>query len=145
MCFIPFSVIDHVHNMHDHLNRACHRKKKEVGITEPQILARRNLFQRRAKKLLDLTLYHDPSGEFNKMLKIKITNLWRTRRQSWPLSMRRCAKVLVNSCMWATVHLSNNDDQFHRVIQNVDMESIQKIFSKVQSQIQTLKRMNFTV
>ena len=98
-----------------------------------------------SEKLLDLTLYHDPSGEVNKMLKIKITNLWRTRRQSWPLSIRRCAKLLMNSCMWATVHLSKDEDQFHRVLQNVEMESNQKIFSEVQSQIQTFKMMNFMV
>ena len=32
MCFIPPSVIDHLHNMHDHLNTPCHQEKGAVQL-----------------------------------------------------------------------------------------------------------------
>ena len=37
--------------------------------------------------------------------------------------------------MWATVHLSKDEDQFQRVFQNVDVESVKKIFTTMQRQI----------
>ena len=40
-----------------------------------------------------------------------------------------------NSCMWATVHLSKDEDDFKRAIQHVEVRKIETNFEMVQAQI----------
>ena len=46
----------------------------------------------------------------------------------------------MNSCMWASVYLDQERDQFQRVLRNMDGEEIQEIFSTTQNQIQGLQQ-----
>ena len=39
---------------------------------------------------------------------------------------------LINSCMWATVYLSKDDEEFKRVIDHMEVREIETIFEKVQ-------------
>ena len=45
----------------------------------------------------------------------------------------------MNSCMWASVYLDQERDQFQRFLRNVDVEEIQLIFSTTQNQIHGLQ------
>ena len=44
----------------------------------------------------------------------------------------------MNSCMWARVRLSKDEEQLQRVLRDMDVESIQMVFTSVQTQIQNL-------
>ena len=48
--------------------------------------------------------------------------------------------IRMNSCMWASVYLDQERDQFQRVLLNMDGEEIQEIFSTTQNQIQGLQQ-----
>ena len=41
----------------------------------------------------------------------------------------------MNSCMWATVHLSKDEDDFRRILQILEVHRIQTVFETVQAQI----------
>ena len=41
--------------------------------------------------------------------------------------------------MWPPVHLSKEEDQFQRVLRNVDIEAIQKMLTSVQRKIRNLQ------
>ena len=41
----------------------------------------------------------------------------------------------MNSCMWAAAHLSKDEDDFKRIIQNMELQKIQTIFETVQAQV----------
>ena len=45
----------------------------------------------------------------------------------------------MNSCMWATAHLSKEGDQFQRVLRNTDVETIEKVLTTVHNPIQVLR------
>ena len=45
----------------------------------------------------------------------------------------------MNSCMWAKVHLSKDEADFKRAIQNMEVRKIETIFEIVQAQISHLK------
>ena len=45
----------------------------------------------------------------------------------------------MNSCMWATVHSSKDEDDVKRIIQNMEVQKIQTVFETVQAQISDLR------
>ena len=71
-------------------------------------------------------LIHKPHDEINEKLQTQVLQ-----------NIRRKFDVLTNSCMWATVHLSKDEDDFKRVIQNMEAQKIQMIFGTVQAQMTT--------
>ena len=48
-------------------------------------------------------------------------------------------RMFMNSCIWASVHLSKDGDQIQRVLRDMDVESIQKLFTTVQKQVRSLQ------
>ena len=66
----------------------------------------------------------------------RISKNWRNWRQTWCSSVPSqwsLVEDLHDSCMWATVHLSKDDwVQFQRVPRNIDVVSIEKVFTTVQ-------------
>ena len=48
-------------------------------------------------------------------------------------------RIFMNSCKWATVHLSKDGDQFQRVLRNMDVETIENVLTTAQKQIQVLQ------
>ena len=45
----------------------------------------------------------------------------------------------MNSCMWATVHSSKDEDDVKRIIQNMEVQKIQTVFETVQARISNLR------
>ena len=45
----------------------------------------------------------------------------------------------MNSCIWATAQLSKDEDDFKRMIPNVEVQKIPTIFETVQTQVRNLK------
>ena len=45
----------------------------------------------------------------------------------------------MNSCMWAAVYLSKDEDDFNRASQNKEVRRTQTIFKTVEAQISNLK------
>ena len=45
----------------------------------------------------------------------------------------------MNSCMWAAVYLSKDEDDFNRATQNKEVRRTQTIFKTVEAQISNLK------
>ena len=66
----------------------------------------------------------------------RISKNWRNWRQPWCSSVpvnEATRRIFMISCMWATVHLSKDDGvQFQRVPRNIDVVSIEKVFTTVQ-------------
>ena len=56
------------------------------------------------------------------------------------LFIKHCGFFLLDSFMWATVHLSNNQDKFQRALRNTDIKSIQNVFTTVQNQIHVFSK-----
>ena len=97
--------------------------------------------------LRDISLYREPSDDVNSLLNLKTARHarqknWRTRES---LALRQVpvhqasSGTFRNSCMWATVHLSKNEEQCQRVLQIVHTDRSRLIFRTVHSQIQRIQ------
>ena len=107
-----------------------------------------------SKNVWDATLYRKQSNKINMLLKINtIQNdcqtIWRTRRQSCLSSVPRPSIIVVNVHEFLRVGSSALEQARgsvpRRVHQNVNIASIQKIFTTVQSPIRNLHEDNFVV
>ena len=47
--------------------------------------------------------------------------------------------MCMNSCVWASVHLSKDGDQFQGVLRNMDVGSIQNVFTTVRHEVLNLQ------
>ena len=47
--------------------------------------------------------------------------------------------MFMNSYMWAAAHCDNDRDQFKRVLRNMDVDQIQKVFTTTLNQVQSLQ------
>ena len=45
----------------------------------------------------------------------------------------------MNSCVWASVHLSKDEDVLKRISENLEVQRIQTVFETVQAQISILR------
>ena len=112
--------------------------------TYPCCLAPSDQLRLKHEESEDPTLIKPQKKVSNMFQRQVLQNISRTSDVSLPLLHmfpvnQALWEILINSCMWATVYLRKDDEEFKRVIDNMEVREVETIFEKVQRRSATSK------
>ena len=88
-------------------------------------------------------MIHKIHDEANKVLKARSSSecgrkFYTSSLHQFPVNHALCG-IFMNSCVWASVHLSKDEDVWKRIVENLEVQRIQTVFETVQAQISNVR------